>query len=106
MVDISKGGYLITEGSTVVTLSNALLKTMDPGAYEVWLEFEDSDYNVSYAYATLNIAEGAAPSTSPSTSPATPQTGDNSNVIALAGIAGAAAVGLTVIVAYRKKVTE
>ncbi len=102
IVDLSKGGYMVTKGSTVLTLSNALLKTMEAGTYNIELIFEDDDENISYAYATLNIAEGAAPSTTP----ATPQTGDNSNVIALAGIAGAAAVGLTVIVAYRKKVTE
>lgn len=102
IVDLSKGGYMVTKGSTVLTLSNALLKTMEAGTYNIELIFEGDDENISYAYATLNIAEGAAPSTSP----ATPQTGDNANVIALAGIAGAAAVGLTVIVAYRKKVTE
>ncbi len=103
-VDLSIGGYSVTEGSTVLTLSNSLLKTLDPGTYSVILEFLDPDVDDGYSYATatLYVVEGAAPSTSP----ATPQTSDNSNVIALAGIAGAAAVGLTVIVAYRKKVTE
>ena len=102
IVDLSKGGYMVTKGSTVLTLSNALLKTMEAGTYNIELIFEDDDENISYAYATLNIAEGAAPSTTP----ATPQTGDNANIIALAGIAGEAAVGITVMVAYRKKVTE
>ncbi len=107
----------VTEGSTVLTLKNSFLKTLQSGYYKLQASFEDG-VTTGDAYAFFTIVEGADPN-APEEDPTlpveptaaadsdaqstTPKTADNSNVVAYVSAAMAAAAGVTAVVMYRKK---
>ena len=109
--------YILTEGSTIITLKNSYLKTLLPGKYELYVPFYDGVENVS-SFAHFTVVEGADPNaqeedstlpvepTVPTDSDAqstTPKTGDNSNMAVSVGIAMAAAAGIVTVAVFKKK---
>jgi len=84
-VEVDSSSYTAAEGSTVITLKEAYLKTLKNGTYTVTAEFEGG-----YAETALKVAVKATISNPAST-------GDNSNAwlwIALMGILGIAGIAL------------
>jgi len=107
-----------TEGSTVLTLKNSFLKTLQSGYYKLQASFEDG-VTTGDAYAFFTIVEGPDPNAptqdptlpddttvpvdSDASESTTPKTGDNSNMAVCVGIAMAAAAGVVTVVVFKKK---
>jgi len=112
--EFSDDDYVVTEGSTVVTLKNSFLKTLQPGVYEIYVSFVDGAYGVDFT-----VAEGADPNApeenptlpveptvaadSDASESTTPKTGDNSNMAVCVSIAMAAAAGIVTVAVFKKK---
>lgn len=110
--------YILTEGSTIITLKNSYLKTLLPGKYELYVPFYDGVENVS-SFAHFTVVEGAdpnaqeedptlpddtsTPTDSDTSESTTPKTGDNSNMAVCVTTAMAAAAGIVTVVVFKKK---
>ena len=108
----------VTEGSTVLTLKNSFLKTLQSGYYRLIASFEDgvttgesriyftivegADPNAPEEDPTLTVEPTAAADSDASES-TTPKTADNSNVVAYVSAAMAAAAGVVTVVVFKKK---
>ena len=120
--DIDRDDYIVTEGSTIVTLKNSYLKSLGPGEYEVQIDFiEHTAYGDINGDATagFTIVEGADPNApeedptlpveptaaadSDASESTTPKTGDNSNMVVYVSAAMAAAAGIVTVVVFKKK---
>ena len=108
----------VTEGSTVLTLKNSFLKTLQSGYYRLIASFEDgvttgesriyftivegADPNAPEEDPTLPVEPTAAADSDTSQS-TTPKTGDNSNMAVCVSIAMAAAAGVVTVAVFKKK---
>lgn len=86
--ELASGNYAVTEGSTVVTLKEAYLKTLANGEYTVTAEFTDGT-----AVTTLIVDVSG-----------TPKTGDNTNMTLSLLLTGASLTALCgIAVVWKKK---
>jgi len=93
--EVDSSNYTVAEGSTVITLKEAYLKTLVNGTYTVTAEFTDG-----FAETTLKVAVTAATSTGTTT---TTSTGDDFNIWLWITLIGASLLGIAGIVLTRKR---
>ena len=106
--EVDSSNYTVTEGSTVITLKEAYLKTLANGTHTVTAEFTDG-----CAVTTLKVAVAAATSTgtgttattatTTATTTTTTATGDNFNIWLWIALIGASSLGIAGIVRTRKR---
>ncbi len=116
--DFDSDDYIISEGSTVLTLKNSYLKTLEPGKYKLQFTYTGDPEIDGFIDAYFYVVEGAAPvdptedptlpddTSTPTDSDAqstTPKTGDNSNMAVCVGVAMAAAAGVVTVAVFKKK---
>ncbi len=107
-VDLNNSDFSVDEGSTVLTLKNSFLATLDSGKYKVTLPFE---YGEASATFTVKEATPVTPDTDADTDATTPdsttpKTGDNSNIALFSLVGIVAASGIVSIVTIKKKTEE
>ena len=117
--DFDSDDYIISEGSTVLTLKNSFLKTLEAGKYKLEFTYTGDPEIDGFVDAYFTVVEGADPNaqeedptlpveptaaadsgTSQST---TPKTGDNSNMAVYVSAAMAAAAGIVTVAVFKKK---
>ena len=87
--DLDASNYTVKEGSTIVTLKAAYLKTLSAGKHTLSIV---SDTGTATTEFTIKAADTD-----------TPSTGDNSNVALWMGLLFAAACGLTAATVYQRR---